>query len=117
MFGVINVNVAGALLSKTDKAGQSAKNAYFGAFILGIAFAITSFSCTVPVVGMLLVVAASGTATGLLTSLLGMTVYGVVFAFPFVILSLFPSSPSPSQIAGHGRICRPPAQRRPQATT
>ena len=44
------------------------------------------------VVGMLLVVAASGTATGLLTSLLGMTVYGVVFAFPFVILSLFPSS-------------------------
>ena len=92
MFGVVNVNVAGALLSKTDKAGQSAKNAYFGAFILGIAFAITSFSCTVPVVGMLLVVAASGTATGLLTSLLGMTVYGVVFAFPFVILSLFPSS-------------------------
>ena len=92
MFGLVNVNVAGALLSKTDKAGQSAKNAYFGAFILGIAFAITSFSCTVPVVGMLLVVAASGTATGLLTSLLGMTVYGVVFAFPFVILSLFPSS-------------------------
>ena len=92
MFGVINVNVAGALLRKTDKAGQSAKNAYLGAFILGVAFAITSFSCTVPVVGMLLVVAASGTATGLLTSLLGMTVYGVVFAFPFVILSLFPSS-------------------------
>ena len=92
MFGVINVNVAGALLSKTDKVGQSAKNAYLGAFILGVAFAITSFSCTVPVVGMLLVVAASGTATGLLTSLLGMTVYGVVFAFPFVILSLFPSS-------------------------
>ena len=92
MFGFINVNVAGALLSKTDKAGQSAKNAYLGAFILGVAFAITSFSCTVPVVGMLLVVAASGTATGLLTSLLGMTVYGVVFAIPFVILSLFPSS-------------------------
>ena len=92
MFGVINVNVTGALLSKTDQAGQAAKNAYFGSFILGVAFAITSFSCTVPVVGMLLVVAASGTATGLLTSLLGMTVYGVVFAFPFVILSLFPSS-------------------------
>ena len=87
-----NVNVTGALLSKTDQAGQNAKNAYLGSFILGVAFAITSFSCTVPVVGMLLVVAASGTATGLFTSLLGMTIYGVVFAFPFVILSLFPSS-------------------------
>jgi thiol:disulfide interchange protein len=92
MFGIINVNVTGVLLSKTDQAGQNAKNAYLGSFILGVAFAITSFSCTVPVVGMLLVVAASGTATGLFTSLLGMTIYGVVFAFPFVILSLFPSS-------------------------
>ena len=92
MFGIINVNVTGALLSKTDQAGQNAKNAYLGSFILGVAFAITSFSCTVPVVGMLLVVAASGTATGLFTSLVGMTIYGVVFAFPFVILSLFPSS-------------------------
>ena len=92
MFGLINVNVAGALLSKTDQAGQNAKNAYLGSFILGIAFAITSFSCTVPVVGMLLVVAASGTATGLFTSLLGMTIYGIVFAFPFITLSLFPSS-------------------------
>ena len=92
MFGFINVNVTGALLSKTDQAGQNVQNAFLGSFILGIAFAITSFSCTVPVVGMLLVVAASGTATGLFTSLLGMTIYGIVFAFPFVILSLFPSS-------------------------
>ncbi len=69
MFGIINVNVTGALLSKTDQAGQNAKNAYLGSLILGVAFAITSFSCTVPVVGMLLVVAASGTTTGLFTSL------------------------------------------------
>ena len=92
MFGVVNVNITGALLSKTDEAGQSAKNAYIGSIILGVAFAITSFSCTVPVVGMLLVVAASGTASGLFTSLIGMSVYGIVFAFPFVVLSLFPSS-------------------------
>ena len=92
MFGVINVNVTGALLSKTDEAGQSAKNAYIGSIILGVAFAITSFSCTVPVVGMLLVVAASGTPSGLFTSFLGMSIYGIVFAFPFVVLSLFPAS-------------------------
>ncbi len=92
MFGLVNVNVTGALLTKTDSAGQSAKNAYIGSIILGVAFAITSFSCTVPVVGTLLVIAASGTASGLFTSLIGMIVYGLVFAFPFVILSLFPSS-------------------------
>ena len=59
---------------------------------MGVTFAITSFSCTVPVVGSLLVIAATGTAGGLLTSLYGMTVYGLVFAAPFVALSLFPTA-------------------------
>jgi len=92
MFGIINVNVAGTLLNKTDQAGQSAKSAYLGSFLLGITFAITSFSCTVPVVGSLLVVAAAGTADGLLTSVFGMVIYGVVFAAPFVALSMFPKA-------------------------
>ena len=92
MFGIINVNVAGRLLNKTDQAGQSAKSAYVGSFLLGVTFAITSFSCTVPVVGTLLVVAAAGTAGGLLTSLYGMVIYGVVFAAPFVALSMFPKA-------------------------
>ena len=91
MFGIINVNVAGRLLNKTDQAGQSANSAYLGSLLLGVAFAITSFSCTVPVVGTLLVVAAAGTAGGLFTSLYGMIIYGVVFAAPFVALSLFPT--------------------------
>ena len=63
----------------------------FGSLLLGVAFAITSFSCTVPVVGALLVIATSGTTSGLITSLFGMTVYGVVFALPFIGLSLFPT--------------------------
>ena len=92
MFGVININVAGSLVNKTDQAGQSAKSAYLGAFLLGVAFSITSFSCTVPVVGTLLVVAATGTAGGMLTSLYGMVVYGIIFAAPFVALSLFPKT-------------------------
>ena len=45
-----------------------------------------------PVVGSLLVVAAAGTAGGILTSLYGMVVYGIVFAAPFVALSLFPTA-------------------------
>ena len=92
MFGVVNVNVAGKLVNTTDRAGQSANSAYLGSFLLGVTFAITSFSCTVPVVGSLLVVAAAGTAGGILTSLYGMVVYGIVFAAPFVALSLFPTA-------------------------
>ena len=92
MFGILNVNIAGSLVNKTDKAGQSSKSAYTGSFLLGVTFAITSFSCTVPVVGTLLVVAAAGTTGGVLTSLYGMTIYGVVFAAPFVGLSLFPKA-------------------------
>ena len=92
MFGLINVNVAGKLVNTTDRAGQSASSAYMGSFLLGVAFAITSFSCTVPVVGTLLVVAAAGTAGGLITSLYGMVIYGLVFAAPFVTLSLFPKA-------------------------
>ena len=92
MFGIINVNVASRLLNRTDQAGQSAKSAHLGSLLLGVAFAITSFSCTVPVVGTLLVVAAAGTAAGLFTSLYGMLIYGVVFAAPFVALSLFPKA-------------------------
>ena len=92
MFGVVNVNVAGKLVNTTDRAGQTANSAYLGSFLLGVAFAITSFSCTVPVVGTLLVVAAAGTAGSILTSLYGMVIYGVVFAAPFVALSLFPTA-------------------------
>ena len=92
MFGIVNINIAGNLVNTTDKAGQSANSAYIGSLLLGVAFAITSFSCTVPVVGTLLVVAAAGTAGSVLTSLYGMTVYGLVFAAPFVALSLFPKA-------------------------
>ncbi len=92
MFGLINVNIAGKLVNKTDKAGQSVKSAYLGSLLLGVAFSVTSFSCTVPVVGTLLVVAATGTAGGMFTSLYGMVIYGFVFALPFVGLSLFPKA-------------------------
>ncbi len=92
MFGIININVAGKLVNKTDQAGQSSKSAYLGALLLGIAFSVTSFSCTVPVVGTLLVFAATGTTGGMLTSFYGMIVYGMVFAAPFVALSFFPKA-------------------------
>ncbi len=88
MFGMFTIQVPSWLISKTDSAGRASGSAHVGAILLGITFALASFTCTVPVVGLLLGLAASGTAAGFASSLLGMVVYGVVFAAPFVILSL-----------------------------
>lgn len=100
MFGMFTIQVPGWLLSKTDSAGRASGSAHVGAVLLGITFALASFTCTVPVVGLLLATAASGTASGLASSLFGMTVYGAVFAAPFVVLSLFPSALSNLPRAG-----------------
>lgn len=100
MFGLFTIQVPGWLLSKTDSAGRASGSAHVGAVLLGITFALASFTCTVPVVGLLLATAASGTASGLASSLLGMTIYGAVFAAPFVVLSLFPSALSNLPRAG-----------------
>lgn len=100
MFGVFTIQVPGWLLNKTDSAGRASGSAHIGAILLGITFALASFTCTVPVVGLLLGLAASGTASSVATSLLGMVIYGVVFAAPFVLLSLFPSAVSSLPKAG-----------------
>jgi len=90
MFGLFTIQVPSWLISKTDSAGRASGSAHVGAILLGITFALASFTCTVPVVGFLLGLAASGSASGFASSLLGMVVYGTVFAAPFVLLSLFP---------------------------
>jgi thiol:disulfide interchange protein DsbD len=68
--------------SKVDKGGLLA------AFFMGLTTVIVSFSCTGPIVGALLVEAASG---DVLRPTIGMIGFGVAFALPFTIFALFPS--------------------------
>ncbi len=100
MFGLFEIKVPSWLITKTDSAGRSSKSAHLGSFMLGVTFALASFTCTVPVVGFLLGNAASGTADGLFRSLYGMLIYGAAFAAPFVALSLFPGALSNLPKAG-----------------
>jgi thiol:disulfide interchange protein DsbD len=58
-----------------------------GPLLLGALFALTSFSCTTPFVGSLLVLAARGQWT---TPILGMLVFATVFALPFFVLAVLP---------------------------
>ena len=68
--------------SKVDKGGIIA------AFFLGLTTVIVSFSCTGPIVGALLVEAASG---DVLRPTIGMFGFGLAFALPFTLFALSPS--------------------------
>jgi thiol:disulfide interchange protein len=68
--------------SRIDKGGLIA------AFFMGLTTVIVSFSCTGPIVGALLVEAASG---DVLRPTIGMLGFGLAFALPFTIFALFPS--------------------------
>jgi thiol:disulfide interchange protein DsbD len=68
--------------SKVDKGGLIA------AFFLGLTTVIVSFSCTGPIVGALLVEAASG---DVLRPSIGMFGFGLAFALPFTVFAIFPS--------------------------
>jgi thiol:disulfide interchange protein len=68
--------------SRVDRGGLMAS------FFMGLTTVIVSFSCTGPIVGALLVEAASG---DVLRPTLGMLGFGFAFALPFTIFALFPS--------------------------
>ncbi|MGB8357417.1 MAG: cytochrome c biogenesis protein CcdA [Bacteroidales bacterium] len=72
----------GSTDSKVDKGGALA------AFFLGLTTVLVSFSCTGPIVGALLVEAASG---DVLRPTIGMFGFGLAFALPFTLFALFPS--------------------------
>lgn len=68
--------------SKVDQGGLIAS------FFMGLTTVIVSFSCTGPIIGALLVEAASG---DVVKPTLGMFGFGLAFAMPFTIFALFPS--------------------------
>jgi thiol:disulfide interchange protein len=68
--------------SKVDKGGALA------AFFLGLTTVLVSFSCTGPIVGALLVEAATG---DVLRPTIGMVGFGLAFALPFTLFALFPA--------------------------
>jgi thiol:disulfide interchange protein len=68
--------------SRVDRGGVLA------VFFMGLTTVIVSFSCTGPIIGALLVEAASG---DVLRPTLGMLGFGIAFALPFTIFALFPS--------------------------
>jgi thiol:disulfide interchange protein len=98
LFGVFLSQAPTGLLNRLDGIARGHQNGRFaGALLMGLTFTLTSFTCTAPFVGTLLVMAAQGNWRW---PLAGMVSYATVFALPFFILALAPQLVSQMPRAG-----------------
>lgn len=86
LFGALNLEPPRFLMNAAGTA--SSRGGFVGVFLMGATLVVTSFTCTAPFVGSLLSVGATGGSA--LRVALGMTVFGLTMAVPFVLLSLVP---------------------------
>ncbi len=85
-FGAFEIVLPNKWVSGADS--RVDKGGLISSFFMGLTTVIVSFSCTGPIVGALLVEAASG---DVLRPTLGMLGFGLAFALPFTVFALFPS--------------------------
>lgn len=85
-FGAFEIVLPSKWVNSTD--AKVDKGGVIAAFFLGLTTVLVSFSCTGPLVGALLVEAASGSV---LRPTVGMFGFGLAFALPFTMFALFPS--------------------------
>lgn len=84
-FGMFEMRLPGSLSNKTD--AKADKGGFVGSFFLALTTVIVSLSCVGPIVGALLVEAASGDT---LRPVLGMFAFALGFSLPFTFFALFP---------------------------
>ena len=85
LFGMYEIQLPSRLRQLVQK--QEGRGGYAGTLFMAITFTLTSFTCTVQFVGLLLVAAAQG---HWLWPALGMVIFSAAFALPFFFLALFP---------------------------
>ena len=87
LFGVLEISVPSSWINAINRKSSSSSG-ILGIVLMAFTFSLTSFTCTVPFVGTVMVAALQG---DLLWSLVGVTVFATVFASPFFLLAVFPS--------------------------
>ncbi len=85
-FGLFEIVLPGSLATKADRKVEG--GGYIGSFFMALTLVIVSLSCVGPIVGALLVEAASGGGT---QPVVGMFGFSLAFAIPFTLLAIFPS--------------------------
>lgn len=86
-FGAFELTLPSSFVNKID--AQSDRGGLLGLFFMAFSLALVSFSCTGPIIGTLLVEAASkGERLGPAIGMLG---FSIALAIPFVLFAFFPS--------------------------
>lgn len=84
-LGLFEINAPYKLVNKADRAAE--KGGLVGIFFMSATLVLVSFSCTIPIVGNVLVLSAGGQV---LKPVLGMLAYSAAFAIPFTLFAIFP---------------------------
>ena len=85
LFGMYEIDVPDKL--KQLSLRQESRDGIVGTLFMAVTFTLTSFTCTVQFVGLLLVAASQGQW---FWPMIGMIVFSSAFASPFFLLALFP---------------------------
>ncbi len=88
LLGFYQLNVSSRVLSGIASVtrGRNESDAT-STLLMGVLFTLTSFTCTAPFIGTLLVAASQGEWQ---RPIVGMLVYAIVFALPFIVLATVP---------------------------
>jgi len=84
-FGLFEINAPYQLVNKADQAAE--KGGLVGIFFMAATLVLVSFSCTIPIVGNVLVLATQGQ---IMKPILAMFAYSLAFAIPFTVFAMFP---------------------------
>ncbi len=85
LFGMYEIQLPSRL--RQFSLAQETRGGLLGIFFMALTFTLTSFTCTIQFVGLLLVAASQG---HYLWPAIGLVVYSITFAMPFFLLALFP---------------------------
>ena len=85
-LGLFEITLPSAFVNKVDQ--QAERGGFIGVFFMAFTLALVSFSCTVPIVGSVLVLSAGGE---LIKPIAGMLAFSLAFALPFTIFAIFPN--------------------------
>lgn len=86
-FGAFELQMPSSWVNSADK--QSDRGGFIGIFFMALTLVLVSFACTGPIIGYLLVEAASGSSY--MGPLAGMTGFAIALSIPFTLFAIFPS--------------------------
>ncbi len=84
-FGLFEITAPYQLVNKVDR--QAEKGGLLGIFFMAATLVLVSFSCTIPIVGNVVVLSAGGQ---IIKPVLAMFSYALAFSIPFTLFAIFP---------------------------